>query len=105
MAGNMFALKLLLAFALPLVSALKFDIQAHPGGESAKQERCVRNFVAKDQLVVVTATVSGQKGDGQTLNMHVSLTNYKRAICVALQSNTMNRETYRQQTNQHSGPR
>lgn len=66
------ALKLLLAFALPLISALKFDIQAHPGHESAKMERCIRNFVAKDQLVVVTATVSGNRGDGQTLNMHVS---------------------------------
>ncbi|KAK0775202.1 vesicle coat component [Friedmanniomyces endolithicus] len=70
MPTNMLALKLLLAFALPLASALKFDIQAHPGGESAKQERCIRNFVAKDQLVVVTATVSGKRGDGQTLNMH-----------------------------------
>lgn len=67
------AMKLLLAFALPLVLALKFDIQAHPGHESAKQERCIRNFVAKDQLVVVTATASGKRGDGQTLNMHVSL--------------------------------
>lgn len=28
--------------------------------------------MAKDTLVVVTATVSGQKGDGQTVNMHVS---------------------------------
>jgi len=66
------AVKLLLAFLLPLISALKFDIQAHPGSESAKQERCIRNFVSKDQLVVVTATVSGSRGDGQTLNMHVS---------------------------------
>ncbi|KAK5133779.1 vesicle coat component [Meristemomyces frigidus] len=65
------AIKLALAFALPLVSALKFDIQAHPGHESAKQERCIRNFVAKDQLVVVTATTSGNRGDGQTLNMHI----------------------------------
>ena len=69
----MFALKLILAFALPLISALKFDIQAHPGHESASKERCIRNFVAKDQLVVVTATVSGSRGDGQILNMHVSL--------------------------------
>ncbi|KAK3686392.1 vesicle coat component [Vermiconidia calcicola] len=66
-----FTLKLLLSFLLPLVSALKFDIQAHPGHESASKERCVRNFVAKDQLVVVTATVSGNRGDGQTLNMHI----------------------------------
>ncbi|CAK1357525.1 Endoplasmic reticulum vesicle protein 25 [Cercospora beticola] len=67
----MLAFKLLIAFLLPLVSALKFDIQAHPGHESASKERCIRNFVAKDQLVVVTATISGSKGDGQTLNMHI----------------------------------
>lgn len=63
--------QLLLLALLPLSWALKFDIQAHPGAESASKERCIRNFVAKDQLVVVTATVSGSRGDGQTLNMHV----------------------------------
>lgn len=67
-------MKLLLAFLLPLTAALKFDMQAHPGAESAAKERCIRNFVAKDQLVVVTATVSGNRGDGQTLNMHVCFT-------------------------------
>jgi len=71
-ANMLFALELLFAFILPLVAALKFDIQAHPGHESASKERCIRNFVAKDQLVVVTATASGSRGDGQTLNMHVS---------------------------------
>ncbi|KAI9710704.1 MAG: vesicle coat component [Bogoriella megaspora] len=55
----------------PIASALKFDIQAHPGHESASKERCIRNFVAKDQLVVVTATVSGSRGDGMVLNMHI----------------------------------
>lgn len=69
--ATMLALRLVFAFLLPLVSALKFEIQAHPGHESASKERCIRNFVAKDQLVVVTATVSGNRGDGQTLNMHV----------------------------------
>jgi hypothetical protein len=64
-------LNLLLAFLLPLASALKFDVLAHPGHVAASRERCIRNFVAKDQLVVVTATVSGNRGDGQTLNMHV----------------------------------
>lgn len=73
----MLALKLLFAFLLPLVSALKFEIQAHPGHESASKERCIRNFVAKDQLVVVTATVSGNRGDGQTLNMHVRICHEK----------------------------
>lgn len=61
-----------LVFFLHLAQALKFDIQAHPGHESASKERCIRNFVAKDTLVVVTASVSGSKGDGQVLNMHVS---------------------------------
>ena len=50
---------MLLLALLPLSFALKFDIQAHPGAESASKERCIRNFVAKDQLVVVTATISG----------------------------------------------
>nr|POF01012.1 endoplasmic reticulum vesicle protein 25 [Quercus suber] len=63
--------QLLLAFLIPLISALKFDITAHPGHESKSKERCVRNFVARDQLVVVTATVSGNRGDGQILNMHI----------------------------------
>lgn len=62
---------LLLAATLPLASALKFDIQAHPPSHTKTGERCIRNFVAKDVLVVVTATVSGQRGDGQMVNMHV----------------------------------
>jgi hypothetical protein len=51
--------------------ALKFDLAAHSGGESAKKERCIRNFVAKDTLVVVTAVVGGYKGDGMTVNVHI----------------------------------
>ncbi|KAH8881565.1 hypothetical protein GQ53DRAFT_754204 [Thozetella sp. PMI_491] len=49
--------------------ALKFDLVAHSKG--SKPNRCVRNFVAKDTLVVVTAIVSGHKGDGQQVNMHI----------------------------------
>jgi hypothetical protein len=64
---------LLLLIALPLASALKLDVIAHAGYESASKERCIRNFVAKDQLVVVTAIIDGLRGDGQQLNMHVSL--------------------------------
>ena len=60
-----------LLFLLPLTSALKFDLQAHTG-HSSKYERCIRNFVAKDTLVLVTAIVGGNKGDGQMVNMHVS---------------------------------
>ena len=51
---------------LPLSLTLKFDLAAHTG-----RERCIRNFVAKDTLVLVTAIVDGQKGDGQQVNMHV----------------------------------
>jgi len=62
---------LLFILCAPLISALKFDVIAHPGHESKSRERCVRNFVAKDQLVVVTAIIDGSKGDGQIVNMHI----------------------------------
>lgn len=68
-----FLIRLLLLALLPLSLALKFEVQAHTGSESKSKERCIRNFVAKDQLVVVTATVSGSRGDGQMLNMHVRI--------------------------------
>ncbi len=58
-------------FIIPASFALKFDLQAHTGS-NAKYERCIRNFVSKDTLVLVTAIVDGQKGDGQMVNMHVS---------------------------------
>jgi hypothetical protein len=54
---------------IQIASALKFDLPATSG--HGKNERCIRNFIAKDQLVVVTAIVSGSKGDGQRVNMHV----------------------------------
>ena len=57
---------------LPLSWALKFDLAAHMGHNS-RYERCIRNFVAKETLVLVTAIVDGQKGDGQSVNMHVGL--------------------------------
>lgn len=60
-------LGLLFLLFVQLTSALKFDLSAVSG----KNERCIRNFVFKDQLVVVTAIVSGNKGDGQVVNMHV----------------------------------
>ena len=53
-------------------SALKFDIAAHTG-HGNKYERCIRNFVQRETLVVVTAIIDGTKGDGQILNMHVRL--------------------------------
>lgn len=52
------------------VNALKFELTAL-AQRDGKKERCIRNFVAKDTLVVVTAIVSGAKGDGQVVNMHV----------------------------------
>lgn len=55
---------------LPFSDALKFDLVAQ-AGHSSKNERCVRNFVNRDTLVVITAIVSGNRGDGQMVNMHV----------------------------------
>lgn len=73
MVQRSFWCSLLLSLALlPFSWALKFDLAAHMGHNS-KYERCIRNFVAKDTLVLVTAIVDGQKGDGQMVNMHVSL--------------------------------
>lgn len=51
--------------------ALKFDIQAG-NGHDKHSRRCIRNWVNRDMLVVVTAIVDGYKGDGMQLNMHVS---------------------------------
>ena len=68
----------LFLFALPFSLALKFDLAAHTGHNS-KYERCIRNFVGKDTLVLVTAIVDGQKGDGQMVNMHVSLPDTRAA--------------------------
>lgn len=67
--GSAISASLLLG-ALPFSSGLKFDLHAHTG-HSNRYERCIRNFVARDTLVLVTAIVSGQKGDGQMVNMHV----------------------------------
>ncbi|KAF2859178.1 endoplasmic reticulum vesicle protein 25 [Piedraia hortae CBS 480.64] len=63
-------LALILAL-ITLAAGLRFDMQAHTGHETAKMERCVRNWVSKGQLVVVSATVSGRRGDGQKMNMHI----------------------------------
>ncbi|KAI9780897.1 MAG: vesicle coat component [Peltula sp. TS41687] len=64
-------LLLLLLTSISLSTALKFDLHAQPQHQRQKSERCIRNFVAKDTLVVVTATVGGTKGDGQEVNMHI----------------------------------
>jgi hypothetical protein len=56
---------------LPLTAALKFDLHPVAAHDSAKYERCIRNFVAREQLVVVTAILDGYRGDGQRVDMHV----------------------------------
>ena len=58
---------LLLPFAL--TQALKFELYAQPQAQAT--QRCIRNFVNADTLVVVTAIVSGSKGDGQRVNIDV----------------------------------
>jgi hypothetical protein len=76
-------LRLLQAFLLlaPLAAALKFDLHAVNSHEAAKHERCIRNFVANNQLVVVTANLDGYRGDGQTVNMHVRRAGPAIALC------------------------
>ena len=69
---NLLYSMLVLLTASPISWALKFDLVAHMGNEH-KSERCIRNFVGKDTLVLVTAIVDGSKGDGQVVNMHVRL--------------------------------
>ncbi|KAF1352689.1 hypothetical protein EJ07DRAFT_136226 [Lizonia empirigonia] len=61
----------LLAVIAPLTAALKFDLHPVSAHDAAKYERCIRNFVAKDQLVVVTAILDGYRGDGQKVDMHI----------------------------------
>ncbi|KAL8740161.1 MAG: hypothetical protein Q9190_007108 [Brigantiaea leucoxantha] len=56
--------------SLPFSSTLKFDLTAHTG-HGSRYERCIRNFVARDTLVLVTAVVSGYKDDGQMVNMNI----------------------------------
>lgn len=58
-------------FLISCAQALKFDLDAHRQGDK-KAQRCIRNFVASNTLVVVTATVDGYKGDGMMVNMQVS---------------------------------
>lgn len=60
---------------LACAEALKFDIEAKSAGDRSRV-RCIRNFVAKDTLVVVTSTVDGYKGDGMKVDIHVSLERY-----------------------------
>ncbi|KAG9248592.1 emp24/gp25L/p24 family/GOLD-domain-containing protein [Calycina marina] len=63
---SLYSLCMLLAFS----SALKFDSEAFHQGDP-RGTRCIRNFVSRDTLVVVTATVDGYRGDGMIVNMHI----------------------------------
>jgi hypothetical protein len=76
MAGQRSSLQWLcsLLVLVGVANALKFDLLAHGGSENARKERCIRNFVGQETLVVVTAKVGGSKGDGMVVNMHVSCT-------------------------------
>lgn len=66
---SMWRVSLSLVLLHGLAAALKFDLIAQP--PHSKNERCIRNFVNRDTLVVVTATLDGNRGDGQIVNMHV----------------------------------
>jgi p24 family protein delta-1 len=66
---HVFRSALILLLSFHLGTALKFDLIAQP--PHSKNERCIRNFVNRDTLVVVTAILDGSKGDGQIVNMHV----------------------------------
>jgi len=62
-------LSAVLLSCLTVASALKFDLPAQQ--KKHLKPRCIRNYVGKDTLVVVTATLSGTKGDGQTVNIYI----------------------------------
>ena len=57
-----------LAFAAA-ADALRFDLIAKQ--KNTVVPRCIRNYVGRDTLVVVTTTVSGKKNDGQRVDIHV----------------------------------
>lgn len=58
---------LLVTFLVSLVSALQVDLPAL----EKPQATCIRDFVGKDQLVVVNLRTSGYAGDGQRLKLTV----------------------------------
>jgi hypothetical protein len=77
-----------LVLFIACANALKFDLQATSQSHDNKKERCIRNFVARDTLVVVTAIVSGAKGDGMRVNMHVSRSSCRRTLLSCLETET-----------------
>lgn len=73
----------LIFFFVAFASALKFDLAAR-GQHENKPWRCIRNFVGRDTLVVVTATVSGYRGDGMVVNMHVGVPTMPQVMALVL---------------------
>ncbi|SPN97267.1 probable ERV25 protein (component of the COPII-coated vesicles) [Cephalotrichum gorgonifer] len=71
MAQRTSLLRIICSFLLLVTAAqaLRFELESKRAKDS--RERCIRNFVGKDTLVVVTAIVSGNKGDGQTVNIQI----------------------------------
>jgi p24 family protein delta-1 len=67
----MYSVLLSFLFLVTSSLALKFELPAQSQGHVVP--RCIRNFVSADTLVVVTASVSGNKGDGQRVNIDVRL--------------------------------
>ncbi|CEJ80172.1 Putative Endoplasmic reticulum vesicle protein [[Torrubiella] hemipterigena] len=81
-----------LLFLIGAASALKFELAAHSGHENHNKERCIRNFVQTDTLVVVKSIVGGHKGDGMMINIAVRDTlgnEYGRARDVVGESKTI----------------
>jgi len=62
-------LSLLFLFLAGPSQALRFELPAQDAQHV--QPRCIRNYVNRDILVVVAATVSGNRGDGQRVNIDV----------------------------------
>lgn len=60
-------LVLFLTFVL-LVLSLRFTLEAGPQNY---QPKCIRDFVAKNQLVVVHIKLNGKIGDGQELSFYI----------------------------------
>ena len=61
-------LSLLIVF-LKYISAIKFNLPAQPS--EYVNQLCLRYFVEPNELIIVTASVNGHKGDGQRVNMEV----------------------------------
>lgn len=57
-----------LAWLLAVVSALRFELEATPNGNT----RCIRDFVGTETLVVLNVKTNGRLNDGQGLSLRVT---------------------------------